>query len=140
MIYYPSSGYEAQKPKQRTKKQILADKCLTLWSKIIHKKFNETCQMCGKSSGTMNAHHILTKGSNPQHKYRVENGILLCVHCHKYADNSPHVSPEKFTNWFETKYPQWYNDICLMKFSKPKSQNIEDTWKYLKQNESELSK
>lgn len=138
--YYPQTEIEKQAAtkKKRTKKQILSDKSIKLWSQIIHRKFNNTCQMCGKSTGVMNAHHLLTKGSCPEHKYNTKNGILLCVNCHKYDKGAPHVSPEQFSFWFSNKYPEWYKDIMLMKFAKPKKRNIEDVYNELKKEAKEL--
>lgn len=54
-----------------------------LWKEAIHKKFSETCQKCGKSTGRMHAHHIKEYANNPEKRYDILNGTLLCEDCHK---------------------------------------------------------
>lgn len=54
-----------------------------LWRDAIHKKYNETCQECGKTTGIMHAHHIKEYANNPEKRYDISNGILLCEECHK---------------------------------------------------------
>jgi 5-methylcytosine-specific restriction endonuclease McrA len=58
------------------------DDRVVIWSKQVLTRDNWTCQRCGQK-GNINAHHIL-----PYHKYRdlrfdINNGICLCVTCHK---------------------------------------------------------
>lgn len=54
-----------------------------LWRDAIHKKYNETCQKCGKTTGIMHAHHIKEYAKHPEKRYDISNGILLCEECHK---------------------------------------------------------
>lgn len=54
-----------------------------LWREAIFKKYNNTCQSCGKSTGPMHAHHIKEYANNPEKRYDISNGILLCAECHK---------------------------------------------------------
>lgn len=54
-----------------------------LWRDAIHKKYNETCQECGKKTGIMHAHHIKEYTQYPEKRYDIANGTLLCEECHK---------------------------------------------------------
>lgn len=54
-----------------------------LWRDAIFKKYNNTCQYCGKNGGIMHAHHIKEYAQNPEKRYDISNGILLCEECHK---------------------------------------------------------
>lgn len=54
-----------------------------LWREAIFKKFNNTCQLCGKTGGSMHAHHKKEYANNPEKRYDISNGILLCAECHK---------------------------------------------------------
>ena len=132
--YYPETQLIEAKAKKKkpTANEQLADKCIKMWSKIIHEKFNETCQMCGKKDGTMNAHHILTKGAFPSFKYDLDNGILLCYHCHKISGNSPHTNPERFAKWFRTEFPDWHTDIIVKRIEGQSKLNMKDVYEGLK--------
>lgn len=54
-----------------------------LWRDAIRKKYNNTCQQCGKKTGIMHAHHIKEYAKYPEKRYDISNGILLCEECHK---------------------------------------------------------
>lgn len=55
----------------------------SLWREAIYTKFDGICQNCGKKGGTMHAHHIKEYSTNPEKRYDISNGILLCEECHK---------------------------------------------------------
>lgn len=134
--YYPENSLiEAKASKKKpTERKQLEKTCIELWSKIIHEKFNETCQMCGKSTSKMDAHHILLKGSFPHYKFDTTNGILLCYDCHRNAEKAPHnsFSNQPFWKWFEAKYPEWFRDIMIKKISKTKKNDMKLVYMYLK--------
>lgn len=54
-----------------------------LWRDAIFKKYDNTCQLCGKVGGPMHAHHKKEYANNPEKRYDISNGILLCAKCHK---------------------------------------------------------
>ena len=65
-----------------------------LWSEIVRSPGH--CEICGRegkprSDGKcisgLNAHHLITKGSAPKYRHDVNNGICLCVTCHKWGTN-----------------------------------------------------
>ena len=41
------------------------------------------CQACGATQGEFDAHHILPWAEFPAHRFYVDNGLTLCVECHK---------------------------------------------------------
>jgi len=52
------------------------------WRKTVYAKDNYTCQVCGKTHCTLNAHHIFNWSSYPDLRYEINNGITLCEECH----------------------------------------------------------
>ena len=65
---------------------------------------DEVCQVCG-SSHQLEAHHIIPKSQDPSKKYDVDNGISLCIDCHRSGEHSIHhqlgvnYSPVEFGVW-----------------------------------------
>lgn len=60
------------------------------WSKNILKRDNYTCQLCHEKSEMghhveLNAHHIKAWKDYPDDRFNLENGITLCVDCHRYV-------------------------------------------------------
>ncbi len=54
---------------------------LTIWSKKIRTEYNNLCQVCGKLAA--HTHHILLKRFYPNLALNDNNGIPLCIECHK---------------------------------------------------------
>ncbi len=147
--YYPESGLIESRAKKRkpTERKRLSNLCLDLWKKIIHKKFNDTCALCGRkydSGGKrlqMHAHHIIFKGAMPHYKYDVTNGILLCARCHNYGDlspHNPHHGEVKFREWFAEKYPEWNESIEIMRAGKTVKLDMKKVYAELKRIEREI--
>lgn len=71
-----------------TKERALIGVWTTRISHKIHKKYNFTCQNCGKSSGQLYAHHIIPVAQDIS-KARDENNLItVCYSCHKTIHSS----------------------------------------------------
>lgn len=53
------------------------------WRKAVFHRDSYTCTHCGAHGGTLNAHHIKPFASHRELRYDVDNGITLCVGCHR---------------------------------------------------------
>lgn len=93
------------KMKKKSIKTIKA-KCDKLWSEIIRSK--GYCEICG-TTVNLNAHHIISR-HNKVLRWDLQNGICLCVSCHKFSTHSVHNDPLGFMEWFRKNYHKdyWY--------------------------------
>ena len=57
------------------------------WRKKVFERDNYTCQRCGKRGVELNAHHTIPWAINEKERYNIENGITLCIECHKLTDS-----------------------------------------------------
>jgi len=58
---------------------------LLTWSRIIRKRDNYKCVICG-SQDDLNAHHIFPKSKYPALMFNINNGITLCKTHHKETE------------------------------------------------------
>ena len=54
-----------------------------LWREAVYARDNWTCVECGKKGGEIHAHHIKRFSEYPEIRFAIDNGITLCVKCHK---------------------------------------------------------
>jgi hypothetical protein len=54
-----------------------------LWRKTIFEFDNFTCQCCGQHGGDLHPHHIFNFADFPEQRLNIENGITLCIACHR---------------------------------------------------------
>lgn len=57
------------------------------WVSDIFSRDNWTCQTCGVRGTYLQAHHIKSWAHYPALRYDVNNGVTLCLSCHKLTDN-----------------------------------------------------
>lgn len=53
------------------------------WSENVMRRDNYTCRECGKRGGDLHAHHILSFADHPESRWDLDNGLTMCVECHK---------------------------------------------------------
>lgn len=53
------------------------------WRKSVFERDNYTCQVCGARGVKLNAHHRKQYAFFPDLRYSLNNGVTLCVPCHK---------------------------------------------------------
>jgi len=53
------------------------------WRKRIYVRDGFTCQLCGEVGGKIHAHHLKCFSEFPEKRYLDDNGVTLCVPCHK---------------------------------------------------------
>ncbi len=59
----------------------------TIWRKNVYERDNYTCQQCNKIGGKLNAHHIKEWCNYKELRFDINNGITLCLSCHKKTHN-----------------------------------------------------
>jgi len=62
------------------------------WRKKVFERDNYTCQYCHDRSKKgyriiIHPHHIKSWANFPEDRFKVENGITLCINCHRYVTN-----------------------------------------------------
>lgn len=53
------------------------------WRSDVFERDGFKCQICGKVGGELNAHHIKHFKDYPKERFNVDNGVTLCVECHR---------------------------------------------------------
>lgn len=58
------------------------------WRTAVFTRDRFRCIKCGGNHGGVNAHHLEDYASNPELRVSVDNGVTLCVACHKEFHNT----------------------------------------------------
>lgn len=53
------------------------------WRYEVFERDNFTCQHCNQKGGKLNAHHIKSYKDYPLLRTKLDNGITLCIDCHR---------------------------------------------------------
>ena len=56
---------------------------LRAWRVAVYQRDSFTCQVCAQVGGKLNAHHIQPWSRFPDLRFVLDNGVALCVECHK---------------------------------------------------------
>jgi hypothetical protein len=58
------------------------------WRISIFKKDEYTCKVCSQKGGDLNAHHFENYSTNKEKRFDINNGVTMCLKCHKnFHDN-----------------------------------------------------
>ena len=70
------------------------------WRSYVFARDNYTCQMCGKpSTGDIEAHHIKVVDKYPELIIDKDNGITLCISCHRSIKGSEKQYEKQFSEY-----------------------------------------
>lgn len=58
-----------------------------IWRDSVYQRDNYTCQECREKGGKLTSHHIKSWAKYPELRYDINNGITLCLNCHKKTDS-----------------------------------------------------
>lgn len=57
------------------------------WRVSVRTRDGYRCRRCGRRAKSI--HHLLQYATHPHLRLSVENGIVLCRKCHRWADSNP---------------------------------------------------
>lgn len=60
-----------------------------MWRRAVFERDNYICRECGSRGGDKHAHHIKSFKGFPELTFSVDNGLTLCIPCHKKTDSYP---------------------------------------------------
>lgn len=63
------------------------------WRRAVFERDHYTCVICGQVGGELNAHHIKPFKDFEADRFNINNGVTLCVKCHRQ------VHKEKNSEW-----------------------------------------
>lgn len=101
-----------RKEKKRLKKGFKEK--LEKWKEDVILRDICECQKCGRNltNQQKHPHHIISfqsiKRKYPLLLEDLNNGILLCAYCHKWAPDSPHQGGFEFSLWLKINKPKQY--------------------------------
>ena len=59
----------------------------TDWRLAVFERDDYTCRHCGQRGGRLQAHHIQPYKKHPELRHDLDNGLTLCIECHKKTDS-----------------------------------------------------
>lgn len=112
-----------KKREKRKLKREFKEK-LKLWKFQIRTRDDYECQKCKKilELKKCHVHHIISlqavKRKYPELLEDINNGILLCGYCHKFASDSPHQGGFEFTQWLKENKIEQYDYLTNIIYNK----------------------
>ena len=61
-------------------KKKIEKNMLSLWGMAVFETYGNKCEVCGAKAS--DPHHVFPRGSYPNLKYEIRNGVPLCRKCH----------------------------------------------------------
>ncbi|MCX0396945.1 hypothetical protein LI014_06110 [Clostridium perfringens] len=107
-IHYSKENHSCWNPSITDEERLNKRKCEEYynWRDSVFTRDNYTCVCCGKDTHHNNAHHLNGYDWDKQNRTNVDNGVTLCVDCHKdfhktygYGNNTK----EQFNIWILSK-------------------------------------
>lgn len=80
MVY--NGGIKIYYGRSPLKKHVRPAYATSKWRQKVFARDNFTCQICNKRGGELNAHHIKPYAKFKDLRFKVSNGLTLCVECH----------------------------------------------------------
>ena len=87
---YPNTvGKRGVKPRTALKNHREKHGCVEdrEWRTAVFERDNYTCQHCNQHGGRLQGHHIKPFKKYPELRLDVDNGLTLCVKCHRKTDS-----------------------------------------------------
>jgi len=78
-------------PRSQIKRARIKRELNAIWGELIHQIGGGKCLSCGRED-TLQAAHLISKGSNPALRWDILNGVLLCNGCHRALDGAASYS------------------------------------------------
>lgn len=77
-------AYRGEKfPWEKTNKDYRQSTEYKNWRAAVFQRDGFKCAICGQVGGELNAHHIRSFKDYPELRFDINNGITLCVRCHR---------------------------------------------------------
>src|SRR5690606_40306416 len=76
------------------------------WRMAIYRRDHFTCQVCGQKHDNLNAHHLDGYNWAIDSRYDIDNGITLCIICHRSFHSKygfGNNTKEQFHEWIGGK-------------------------------------
>lgn len=69
---------------------------IRLWREAVFARDDWTCQECNERGGKLHPHHIKGFAEYPELRFAIDNGLTLCVPCHRiiHKKNSPELAEQ----------------------------------------------
>lgn len=77
-------------------RRLRAGKKWKVWREAIFKRDDYTCKNCGEKGGLLHPHHIKKFADFPDLRFDINNGITLCITCHKDTHKNEKTNKDIF--------------------------------------------